>query len=360
MKRVILLFAVLSIIIVWNYCNCRKNPVEPPFNVRQLTWTLDTLDHPDNWQTGLYSIWGSSANDVYAVGIANTTHGILWHYNGQQWRDLHISVTQGGPIAGPISLNDVFGFGKNDVWICGDRLKNNPNPPPDYLYTNLLIHRTSYHWEDIVLPDGHLLYSIWGRSPDDVWFGGAYGTLYHYNGAVVEKDSVPLEIPYKLSDPWVIANITGNETDTYMLLRGHIGRDSYFYLFQHKNNQWIIADSLFYYGTQKLWMSPSGSLYAIGETTYQRKNGIWSTFLHWNTTLSAHAIHGTSDDNLFAVGFLPNGNRAVLHYNGSDWYSYKDVEFTEDIIYYEVWTDGKEVFVAGISGGTTSIILHGK
>ena len=358
MKRVIYSFAVLSITAVWFFPGCRKNnPVEPPFNIRQLNWSIDTLAHPDNWQLLLFDIRGSSANDVYAVGNANTTRGILWHYNGRQWTDIKISVTQGGPIRGPISFREIFCFGKNDVWVCGDRHISNPNPPPDFWHTNLLIHWDGIKWEDVVIPFGYDLHSIWGLTPDNVWFGGAFGTLYHYDGAVVKKDSVPLEIPYNISEPWIFTSITGNESETDMLLWGNKGRDSYYYLFQHQDNQWIIADSSFIYNTKKLWMSPSGTLYAIGETTYQCQGSAWTKFLEWSTSLHAHSIHGTSDNNLFAVGSLA-GVGTVLHYNGRDWYSFNDVKLP-DVTYYDVWTDGKEVFVSGW-GGNISIVLHGK
>ena len=359
MKRLILFFAVLSVFTVLFLSACHKNPVEPPFDIRNLTWTIDTLAHPDNWQTGIYAIWGSSSNDVYAVGIANTTRGILWRYTLEQWFDIKISITQGGPISGSIDFNDVYGFDKNDVWICGDRGVDNPNPPPDFYHKKLLIHWDGRKWEDVVTPDGFALHSIWGNSPENVWFGGQYGTLFHYDGTEVKKDTIPLKIPFNISDPWIFLSITGNESETDMLLWGNKGGDSYYYLLNYLNNKWVITDSSFFFSARKLWMSPSGNLYSIGETTYKRQGGTWSKFLDWHT-LDAYRIDGTSDDNLFAVGQAPGNivRGAVMHYNGSDWFSYKETEIP-GAIYYDVWTDGKEVFVVG-NIGFTSIVLHGK
>lgn len=359
MKREILFFAVLSVITVLLLSSCHKNPVGPPFNIRKLTWTIDTLSHPDNWQTLIRDIWGSSANDVYAVGMANTTHGILWHYNGKKWTDIKISITQGGPISGSIDFNDVFGFNKYDVWICGVHYIKNPNPPPNSYYKKLLVHMDGQKWEDVATPDGYSIHSIWGNSPDNVWFGGAWGTLFHYNGTEVKKDTIPLYIPYNISDPWIVKSITGNEFETDLLLWGNKGSDSYNYLFNYSNNKWVVADSTFFPSARKLWMSPSGTLYSIGETTYKREGNTWSQILDWHT-LDAFELTGTSDDNLFAVGEggPPAIIGAVSNYNGSDWYSYKEAEIP-GAIFYDVWTDGKEVFAVG-NVGYTSIVLHGK
>ena len=360
MKREILFFAALSIIILLFLSDCHKNPVEPPFNIRNLTWTIDTLAHPDNWQTLIRDIWGISANDVYAVGFANTTRGILWHYNGKKWTDVKISITQGGPISGVINFDDVFGFGKNDVWICGDRGVDNPNPPPDFYHKKLLIHWDGRKWEDVATPDGYALFSIWGNSPDNVWFCGAFGTLFHYDGTIVKSDTVPLKIPlYNVSDMWIFLSITGNETESDMLLWGNKVNASYYYLFNYHDNKWVIADSTFFHSSRKLWMSPSGTLYSIGETTYKRQGNTWTKILDWHT-LEAFEITGTDDDNLFAVGIgkPPGDLGAVMHYNGSNWFSYKETEIP-GAIFYDVWTDGKEVFVVG-NIGYTSIVLHGK
>ena len=339
------------------YSSCKKNPVESPFNVRHLTWSIDTLAHPDNWQYFIDSVWGNSADDVYAVGIANTPRGILWRYTMDQWFDLKINGTQGGPIIGAISFDEVFGFAKNDVWVCGDILSRNPDPssPLYYIQKSLLIHWDGVEWKQIKTPEGNILESIWGPSPNNIWIGGVNGTIFHYDGAIVKKDTIPLNIPQETSY-WNILSITGNESETYMLLRGV--NPLRFYLLTHQNEGWVVEDSSFIYDTLELWMSPSGTLYAAGESFYKRQGKTWEKILDGSTTLFGQGIYGTSENNLFVVGNSFQGIGAVYHFDGSDWLAFKELE-KPGVWYCDVWTDGKEVFITGRVGSKT-IVLHGK
>ena len=168
MYRIKLIISLLIFAAIHFYSCCKKNPLSPP-DIRELTWSVDTLELPDNRQTHLFDVWGSSANNVYVVGIATTNSGLLWRFNGERWYDIRISVSQGGPVIGSIHFEDVFGFSENDVWICGVRYIRNPNPPPDKFRTSLLIHWDGSQWKEITTPDGHMLTAIWGSSPDNIW-----------------------------------------------------------------------------------------------------------------------------------------------------------------------------------------------
>jgi hypothetical protein len=45
-------------------------------------WTIGTLEMPMN---SIYSIWGSSPNDVWATGPDGTPLDELWNYDGAKW-----------------------------------------------------------------------------------------------------------------------------------------------------------------------------------------------------------------------------------------------------------------------------------
>jgi len=57
--------------------------------------------------TDLYSDWGSSGSDVFAVGL----NGTILHYNGSAW----ISMTSGTTE----DLTDVWGSSGSDVFAMG-------------------------------------------------------------------------------------------------------------------------------------------------------------------------------------------------------------------------------------------------
>lgn len=69
-------------------------------NIKQLTYPEADIE---NW---LYSVWGSSATDVWAVG----QHGAVLHYNGSEWKLQQLDVK---------ALSDVWGTAANDVYTCG-------------------------------------------------------------------------------------------------------------------------------------------------------------------------------------------------------------------------------------------------
>ena len=56
---------------------------------------------------GLYGVWGSSANDVFAVGAA----GIVLHYTGSAWNTMECGTTA--------DLRGVWGTTGSDVLAVG-------------------------------------------------------------------------------------------------------------------------------------------------------------------------------------------------------------------------------------------------
>lgn len=70
---------------------------------------------PSPTSADLHAIWGSSANDVWAVGDGGT----VLHYDGTEWVPATIGL---GPGDSPDRLNAVWGSGPDDVWIAGNGL----------------------------------------------------------------------------------------------------------------------------------------------------------------------------------------------------------------------------------------------
>jgi hypothetical protein len=74
------------------------------YTVHMSGWPL--MPNGDGWQ--INKMWGSSSNDLYAVG----NNGNIAHYNGQSWSKIESGTT--------VNLYDVWGAtdGKT-VWACG-------------------------------------------------------------------------------------------------------------------------------------------------------------------------------------------------------------------------------------------------
>ncbi len=354
-----LLLTIGLLLCVTTRCLRNKNPVAP-LDFRELTWTIDTLSHPDNWQSSVSDIWGSSAKNVYVVGDGNTPQGNLWRYQGKQFEEIKMGAYDGGPITGNFEFDDIFGFGSNNIWVCGANIELNPSPPPNILAHSLVIHYNGAQWSVASIPEGRYLTSIWGPNENNVWFAGINGVLFHWDGSIFQSHSLPLNIPIDADPFFTPKALTGNDTLTCMLLGDHNSIPPRVILLENRGQGWTVTDSTFYFDSSRIWMSPSGILYATGSSIYRRINGVWELFLDGQGTLRSGSIFGTGDDNLFAVG-RPTDRHiegVIYHYNGNDWQHLEELD-SDEYRYREGWTDGKEVFITGTNGADT-IVVHGK
>lgn len=113
------------------------------------TWTeIDSQS-----AVALEGVWGSSANDLWAVGSVGTI------------RHASAASTQWDIVASPTrsTLHRVWGSGPNDVWAVGDDAT--------------ILHYDGKTWTASVvsLPVGKkrpALYGLWGNAKDDVWAVG--------------------------------------------------------------------------------------------------------------------------------------------------------------------------------------------
>lgn len=114
-------------------------------------------------QQNLVGMWGSAANDIYAVGAQ------LLHYDGTAW-----SLLRNNPGE---QLVDVWGSGAADVWVVGKTASK----------ASLLLHFDGHVWSLVRSQSGETLSSVWSASASDVWVAGYdnSGTiLQHWDGTL--------------------------------------------------------------------------------------------------------------------------------------------------------------------------------
>jgi len=126
-------------------------------NLDPLVWTpVDSQA-----QATLYSVWGSSADDVWAVGSL----GAIRHITpaDERWQIV--------PSPTQVTLRSIWGSGPNDIWAVGEQ--------------GTILHwdGTSFTASSAELPLGRKpdLNGVWGSGPNDVWIVGD-GIALHYTG----------------------------------------------------------------------------------------------------------------------------------------------------------------------------------
>jgi hypothetical protein len=357
-------FLVILLFLLLQY-GCTRGPTEAEFkDPRTYTWTIDTLAYPGSFQTAMRDIWGSSPTDVYVVGHNDQNRGLMWHFDGRSWTDVRLSTTQGGTIQGPIDLSAIHGFSASKIFAVGQRIYSNPNRPPNFLDSSLVIHFDGREWREQRVQNGRYLRTIGGSSPSLLWTGGQTTSIFQYDGTAWKRDSLPVVVQ---TDGFFIVEAFEGMASGQAFAIGYAHHNltatTIHYFFRRRGNRWTVVDSFFVapgriewkWGRGDLWISPSGTLYSCGRGIHRWNGSQWEMLFDHSNFLSR--ITGTSDNNIFVVGHLGT----ILHYNGRDWYQYQQFADPNNVL-WGVWTDGREVFVVGFTAAypQKTLIFHGK
>jgi len=121
-------------------------------------------------------IWGTSASDVFAVGLYGENWGSIWRSNGSSW-SLSVSSTLWAPVS-------VWGTSASNVFAVGRNL---------YSAVDAILHFDGSAWSPMLgAPAAIGLQGVWGSSPSDVFAVGSRtdehygyglgGLILHYDG----------------------------------------------------------------------------------------------------------------------------------------------------------------------------------
>lgn len=167
---------------------CGDDGQDPPV---EATWQLLGENRP----SALLAAWASSVDDVWIVGGREGMGGspAVFHYDGAAWTKLDT----GRPN---LDVWQVFGFANGDVFLGGSN--------------GTILRYRGGAFEQISTPGTATVFGIWGSSPDDVWAvggrsaGGAF--VWRYRGTAFEV--VP-GVPDDLLTGGAVWKVTGRAAD---------------------------------------------------------------------------------------------------------------------------------------------------
>jgi hypothetical protein len=153
---------VIIFILISLQCDTTEPPVDDlPPGRRDYVWTIDTISS-GSFQTYLTSIWGSSPNDVWICGFDSDRSKSIMHFDGQKW-----SPAQNIPLQSfAISPNIVSGVDVNYFIIAGGSKYLNPQPPPVYYDSALIMRYINGSWNVTSIGGINELYSLSVLSQD--------------------------------------------------------------------------------------------------------------------------------------------------------------------------------------------------
>ena len=136
--------------------------------------------NPDLQMNFLRAIWGSSKNDVFAVGSDWEAYNswVILHYDRSNWSIMASGITYG--------LFDVWGSNENDVFAVGRG--------------GTILHYDGTSWSPMESGTTNTLLGVWGNSGNDVFAVGNNGTILHYDGS--QWSTMGPDTTYLLKDVW--------------------------------------------------------------------------------------------------------------------------------------------------------------
>ncbi|MCF7797952.1 MAG: hypothetical protein K9N11_07945, partial [Lentisphaeria bacterium] len=169
--------------------------------------TLDTTSHDFTWTIDTLGDYGSYFNDVaiidenniWAVGMVKTDSGDFnaARWEGQEWEVLRIAP---GGFFGPITA--IWANSGNDIWFGKWGLA--------FHFDGASF--TRFDPGNSTFPGMPSINTIWGSSPEDVWFVGNGGSIVHYDGSGFQRLESGTEVDLK--------DITGTPDGDHVFVSG--------------------------------------------------------------------------------------------------------------------------------------------
>ncbi|MEO0324596.1 MAG: hypothetical protein AAF447_16655 [Myxococcota bacterium] len=207
----------------------------------------------DGW---LLSVWGPSADDLFAVGGQPDTGRVL-RYDGAEWREE--ALGRSVPL-----LNWVFGFGPDDVWSVGN--------------AGTILRYDGSTWSEVPSPTDQDLWGIWGDGPDSLYAvgGGTFGREGRSEATLLRWDGTA----------WSLVALPELDRPTAALF--------------------------------KVWGSGPSDVIVVGqEGVLLRYDGAAWTQVVLETTRDLISVWGTGPDRIAIAG--GRSNAVMVTYDGSTW-----------------------------------------
>ncbi|QTA77907.1 CalX-like domain-containing protein [Desulfonema limicola] len=269
----------------------------------------------------LYAVWGSSENDVFAAG----GNGIILHYDGTAWTETDIGRDN--------DLNAVWGSSGNDVFAAGEN--------------GIILHYDGTAWTETDSGTDKDLYAVWGSSAGNVFAVGAGGIILHYDGAAWSKtDSGSRN---HLGSVW------GTSADNVFV----VGTDI---ILHYDGLTWSPMESGTGSGAYEeplylnsVWGSSADNIFAVGSKILHYDGTAWTETDSGTGNRYLYAVWGSAADNVYAAAI----SGILLHYDGTAW-NKSENPGSEDIRLNDVWYEPSETNgrPGAYAVGNSGIILH--
>jgi len=300
------------------------------------TKTLAATSHDFSWTEytlgagELYDVWGTSENNVYAVGgvsFGDSTVGII-HWDGVEWQ----------PITAQAGGFGIYGFSENDIWV----VSGNP-----------IFHFDGNTWSEIsdnVIDDHKNYRAIWGTSSENLYFGNDQGKIIHWDGQKGSLENIQARKP--------IQDIWGFSENSIFAVSGGGSGFTLGELFYYNGHTWNLIETADNPpGENGLW-APFATLW--GMTPSYLSIGGARVYMGFIDTWQLHQpgylvlkVRGNNTNDVWNTGHFGG----LQHFNGVSWDNQRPSGYNT-ITFNSLWTINDLVFVVG-SKSSSAYIYQG-
>jgi len=275
-------------------------------------WTsmeLPELPSGDEPGPRLLDVWGSSSNDLYAVGAG----GAVLHYDGTGWATT---------TAGESDLECVWGISESELYAASNRIVDEPpchDPPcPENGAFGSIFTSEGATWSETGLIEDKWIRSLWGASGDALFGVGAsvelweegntggircYRTILRYDGALWSP-MIEETVEGTLNDVW-----GSSENDIFAVGSGGA-------ILHYDGTTWVEMQSGTAEDLNAVWGVSAQDVVAVGAGgVILRFDGVSWNPMNGGSTAALTDVWGSSAGDFVAVG----GGGSIFHYDGSKW-----------------------------------------
>jgi hypothetical protein len=309
-------------------CACGEEPSPEPATPE---WALVHEDLP----SALSSVWGTSADDVWAAGADAGDGPLVLHWDGAAWSALPAGVRadlywvfgfDGGPVffggtngtilryedgafvsmatPGAGTVFGIWGTSPEQIWAVGGAEGGSSG--------GFAWRREGETWipvdgfpEDIA--ESKAIWKVWGSSATDLWLVGTAGTALHFDGTTFSTESLG----------------TGESLFTVHYAGGRyaaVGGFATGLLFENAGSGWEAREASGFPGLVGVYLTETGG-YAVGNfgSFVEREGETWREAAGPPTIETLHAIWADPNGGLWTVGGQVQARplvRGLLAYRG--------------------------------------------
>jgi hypothetical protein len=254
------------------------------------------------------AVWGSAANDVWAV----SSYGDVWHYDGAQW-ELATSVANPLYAVNGSNASTVFFAGANGMVLKLGATALTQLPRYGNDYTGLWVTGPNLVWaaDDLYIDfwDGAKWdssgnntgehYALWGLPDGQVWGANGDGSIVH-----VRAGTTVQEVQRQAGTSDYYQAIWGVDANNIWAVGSQISRWT--------GTEWMdLGYSNFLYGYRGVWASSPTNVWVVGNDGFiAHGNGYEFTQVPSPTSYSLNAIWGSGPNDIWAVG----ERGLIIHY----------------------------------------------